>query len=50
MHLINVIMTDWIEEKMSDSSVIDWSAIIHKDVRSNDGADIDLLMRYMMII
>jgi hypothetical protein len=38
--LIDVIIT---EEKMSDSSVIDWSAIIHKDVKSNDGVDIGIV-------
>jgi len=28
---------------MSDSPLIDWSTIIHKDVRSNDGTDIGIV-------
>jgi hypothetical protein len=28
---------------MSDSPIIDWSTIVHKDVRSDDGADIGIV-------
>jgi hypothetical protein len=38
-----LLLTDKIRRKMSDSPVIDWSDIIHKDVRSNDGADLRIV-------
>jgi hypothetical protein len=28
---------------MSDSPIIDWSTIVHKDVRSDDGADLGIV-------
>jgi hypothetical protein len=28
---------------MFDSPIIDWSTIVHKDVRSDDGADIGIV-------